>query len=662
MRIGMVNMLSLIPAFLLCICRTQARLHQEASTDEDEDFFHFVTRPDIGAPKWNITLYDEDALAPGYWFLAPYANLEQTSFQHWNGPHVYDTDGDLVWSGATFFKHLNAFDFRVTQVAGEDMLSVIVPHSVPGSKNQHVTLPGPGDGDGFILDDSYHVYRTIDMHRDIPAPNMHDLTIADDGSRALMLTQKTYEPTSVRVGAFNRPCKIGWQGFREVDLRTGELVFDWSAEGHIDPYESTKKEDSIKVMCQTEWDILHLNAIDKFDDGDYLLSARHANTLYKVSHKDGSIVWRLGGSKSDFQFLDEKANFTRQHHARFRGQNETHTLVSLFNNAMGSGHGDGEKPSDTESSGLLLALRTDTQPMTVEIVSRYAHPEGKWTPSRGSLSFLPNGNAFVGWVFSSLISEHASDGRLLMKAILPKSMNTYRAYKFPWIGRPSQPPDVHSVAVRHGKDRLTTRVHVSWNGATEVAIWELLHTNAAGNVFESVASLPRQGFETALSYDGFAEYVVVLALDASGNEIGRSKTIKTTLPSNTNLLDISVAEEAKWQQDHIPSPGTTLPAQKMPEPSDTLAALASNSSHTPTSSAVAVNSTWFSYAAVAFGLGFLCCLALGGSVWLLRRARVHSTYKTRLWRSPLPAYAPVRDSDDEDMGPDEEMLEEKALT
>lgn len=35
------------------------------------DFHDFVSRPDIQAPRWNIKVYNEEALAPGYWFLAP---------------------------------------------------------------------------------------------------------------------------------------------------------------------------------------------------------------------------------------------------------------------------------------------------------------------------------------------------------------------------------------------------------------------------------------------------------------------------------------------------------------------------------------------------------------------------------------------------------------
>lgn len=35
-------------------------------------------------------------------------------------------------------------------------------------------------------------------------------------------------------------------------------------------------------MLNRALDITHVNAVDKFDDGDYLVSARHTDTIYKV--------------------------------------------------------------------------------------------------------------------------------------------------------------------------------------------------------------------------------------------------------------------------------------------------------------------------------------------------------------------------------------------
>ena len=124
----------------------------------------------------------------------------------------------------------------------------------------------------------------------------------------------------------------------------------------------------------------HSNAIDKFPDGDYLLSARHTDALYKISHLDGSILWRLGGVDSDFELIGD-AKFSRQHHARVRDQNETHVLISLFDNAEGTGAE--ELPDRTESRGLVLALSTEH--MTAEIVAEYRHPRGDMTNSRGKV-------------------------------------------------------------------------------------------------------------------------------------------------------------------------------------------------------------------------------------------------------------------------------------
>lgn len=69
---------------------------------------------------------------------------------------------------------------------------------------------------------------------------------------------------------------------------------------------------------------------------------------------------------------DQIIKFAGQHHARVRGQNETHTLISLFNNAVRPGSQESEISS--ASAGLLVALRTDVTPMTAELVARFEKP------------------------------------------------------------------------------------------------------------------------------------------------------------------------------------------------------------------------------------------------------------------------------------------------
>lgn len=63
------------------------------------DFFSFRSRPDLLAPRWNITTYDSKALSPGYIFVAPYKKLDITARgEGWIGPHIYDQNGELGMS------------------------------------------------------------------------------------------------------------------------------------------------------------------------------------------------------------------------------------------------------------------------------------------------------------------------------------------------------------------------------------------------------------------------------------------------------------------------------------------------------------------------------------------------------------------------------------
>ena len=232
-------------------------------------------------------------------------------------------------------------------------------------------------------------------------------------------------------------------------------------------------------------------------------------------------MWRLGGKTSDFDF--DHGKFSGQkHYATVRGQNETHTLVAIFDNAIGIG--SNEKASYKNSPGLLLALHHER--VTASVAAQYDHPRGRMANSRASFQTLPNGNVFLRWTYHTLLSEHTADGRLIMEAELELPGHCYRSYKFPWIGRPAQPPGVYSTTI--GKNgTLQTIVHVSWNGSRK-----LYRLDETGNAMERISSLPRQGFETLLVQHAYANYVVAEAVDERGSPLGRSDFITTISPSS----------------------------------------------------------------------------------------------------------------------------------
>ena len=67
-------------------------------------------------------------------------------------------------------------------------------------------------------------------------------------------------------------------------------------------------------------------------------------------------------------------------------------------------------------------------------------------------------------------------------------------------------------------------VYASWNGATEVASWQLLQGPSA-SALQSGPRVARTGFETMLTPAAQARSVAVVALDAAGAALGTSATV-----------------------------------------------------------------------------------------------------------------------------------------
>ena len=286
----------------------------------------------------------------------------------------------------------------------------------------------------------------------------------------------------------------------------------------------------------------HCNSVDKTDEGDFLLSCRHSDAIYKISGDDGHIIWRLGGTDSDFNV--DNVMFSRQHNIRFRGRNETHLFVTFLDNAKGRGS---IPPSHEASRGLRLAL--DEENMVATIDTQYDHPhgDGSYAWRRGNFQELPNGHVIMGWSKRALFSEHTHSGKLVMEASLkPTWLGTYRNYKFPFVGHPMDRPAVSSAAYGTNNDSTLTQVHVSWNGATEVASWNLYKTTLDGEAMVLLTSANRTGFETQLDSGGYASYVYVEAMAENGTMLEHSGVIKTH--PHPNMTATAVAEEDTWLQ------------------------------------------------------------------------------------------------------------------
>ena len=152
-----------------------------------------------------------------------------------------------------------------------------------------------------------------------------------------------------------------------------------------------------------------------------------------------------------------------------------------------------------------------------------AHPSRLLAATQGNQQNLPNGNFLVGWGSQRQLTEYDASGRPLFNAFLSLGYESYRVYRMPWVGLPRSRPKVAAA----DEPGAGTDAYMSWNGATEVATWELFAGSSASSL-QSVATVPRRGFETKITAPGVPRFVQVRARNAAGQVLSTSAPTRVT--------------------------------------------------------------------------------------------------------------------------------------
>ncbi|PYH40112.1 uncharacterized protein BP01DRAFT_387643 [Aspergillus saccharolyticus JOP 1030-1] len=480
------------------------------TASDDSDLWQYRTLPQHRIPKWNITHYHRDATAPGYWFVAPYwVTVGEPYTTRWMpyqvGPYIYDQDGELVWTGAEYTDNQNAFDLRVvTNVPGRPQLSLMVQTGL-GVDLEHAN--------GTVLDYQYRELAST------PVYDKHEFYVyAPHKALAIHQWPKVVDLAEIGLPGVSR--EIKFQGFRDVDYKTGHVFFEWNSEGRI-PLHETFVDITVGTPLNGQ-DYIHCNAIEKTKHGDYLMSCRHSSTIYLISGQDGAILWRLGGKGNNFQ---KDFDFSWQHDARIILHTEGRLVISFLDNAADELTND--KPV---SSAMIVEL--DLVKYQAKLLNQYFRPDGNLTRRRGSTQLLPNNNVFVSWSDYGYISEFDHDGRLLTAARFASDrFGNYRAYKFPWSAQPAEPPVVVAAVVGINGSELVTELYASWNGATEVKFWRFWARAAADADKVPIGIVPQTGFETSFIARGYMDWVSAEALDADQHSLGISGVVRSSPPS-----------------------------------------------------------------------------------------------------------------------------------
>ena len=168
-----------------------------------------------------------------------------------------------------------------------------------------------------------------------------------------------------------------------------------------------------------------------------------------------------------------------------------------------------------------LTVRVDERAKTAKVVRELKHPKKLLSATQGGAQPLPNGNTFVGWGSQRYFSEYDAEGKLVFDAEFARGNDNYRAYRLPWEGRPAERPKV--VAARSGG---TVTATASWNGATEVARWQLLAGPSEDALEPGRRRQGRRLRDHGQGRDGSRRWWRMRALDADGETLATSPAVE----------------------------------------------------------------------------------------------------------------------------------------
>jgi hypothetical protein len=436
-----------------------------------------IPKPVDTPPRLNV-LKRSSPLTPGFVFFAPKNGTGAS------GPEIADDHGRLVWFDP--LKADSATDFRVQRYQGRPVLTWWQGGGIGA------------EGTDYIADASYHVIATVHAGNGLGA-DAHEFVLTPQGTALITVYHEVPYDLSSLGGPANGT--VLDSVVQEIDIATGQVVFEWHSLDHVAPSESYEPID-------TSYDYFHINAVNLDNDGNLLISGRHTWTVYKVDRHTGAILWRLGGKKSDFT-LGPGVHFAWQHNPLPAGDN----TIRLFDN-------ESNGTNSVSPPTRVIWIHLDPAALTATLVKAISHPASILVTSQGNAQALDNGNTFVGWGDRGRVSEFDPQGNLLFDAVLTKTADTYRAYRSLWSGQPDTQPTATARTNKNG----TTTVHAIWNGATQVASWRVMAGSAA-NKLASVRKAPWNGLDTAITIKGIPSEVKVVALDPNGAVIGTSKPV-----------------------------------------------------------------------------------------------------------------------------------------
>lgn len=434
------------------------------------------------------------------------------------GPEILDSQGHPVWFLQLPDNQLAA-DFRIQTYQGQQVLTWAQGTAFEDQQ--------PGSTTDYIYDNTYNYVASVHAGNGLNADE-HEFQLTPQNTALIT----AYHSVGVDLSPMGGPVNgIVLEGVaQEIDVATGSVVLEWHSLDHVPLTESANP---VPTDAATVFDYFHINSVKLDTDGNLLISARNTSTVYKVNRTTGDVIWRLGGKKSDFT-LGPGLPFAYQHDAEAVDS----TTLRIFDN-------------ESNGTAVLPASRViwvthDDVAMAASLLKSVQHPAGLSALAEGSGQTLPNGDTFVDWGILGRYSEFDPTGSLIYDANMASGYSSYRGFRLPWVGAPTTSPTLSVVANGDG----TTTVDAIWNGATEVATWNVMGGSSSGSLI-SVGSAPWGGLDTAIKVTTSATNLQVVAVNSAGATIGQSPVLAGPFASAPPVITIQPVSQAVTSGDTV---------------------------------------------------------------------------------------------------------------
>ena len=183
----------------------------------------------------------------------------------------------------------------------------------------------------------------------------------------------------------------------------GNLLWEWNIFDFINP-----KKSSNEYLIQEDWS--HANAISVDYDGNFLLSFRSFNQVWKVNSTNGNIIWKLG-INGDFKLSKEDIFY--QQHAIHKIDEKKYML---FDN--------GDSKIRKSSRALIFSL--DESNKKFDLINSVFLPDDLFSFKQGSVYLFNNDKLLFTSTVNSRVVITNMKGEVLWN--LKSDNSFYRAY------------------------------------------------------------------------------------------------------------------------------------------------------------------------------------------------------------------------------------------